>query len=346
MRQTIRTFLLILFAILLGLLVLPSAQVMTTVTAQTFNGNDVVWAMNDVRALYGLAPYELRDDLMSLAQQHAEYMAENEILTHVRADGSQPNVTAENISLGPIQIAINTWMDDQPHKDTILAWSSGWAGAGVAKGENGYVYISFDMIRKPDAKFVQIFDPYPPQDDESITGGTSGGTTQTASGSNATPAAYEYVYKVITATPDERGYILHSVKNGQSLWSIAVAYDTTIDTIVGLNNLDADDPTIYTGQRLLVRIVPTQLPGTKQTATTTMTAAAASTATRTPSPTVTARKQSTMTPTTAATDITVTVIPPETENARLSMSTVFLIIGGIGLLGIVGVTLYQRRQVE
>ncbi|MRS04164.1 LysM peptidoglycan-binding domain-containing protein, partial [bacterium] len=51
--------------------------------------------------------------------------------------------------------------------------------------------------------------------------------------------------------------IFHKVLYGQSLWSIAVAYNTTIDQIRALNNL-GQDTTIYEGQLLLVQKGATQ----------------------------------------------------------------------------------------
>ncbi|MCD4752126.1 MAG: LysM peptidoglycan-binding domain-containing protein [Anaerolineaceae bacterium] len=237
-----------------------SPDSISSVFAQDYSGADVVWAMNDIRALYGLEPYVIRDDLMQLAQDHAEYMAEIQTLTHVRSDGTQPNVTSENISLGPIQIAINTWMDDQDHKDTILAWSQGWAGGGVALSENGYVYISFDMIRMDGVKKTQIFDPYPPQatidpDAPTLVPGES----------TPTSAANQYVNGIAISTPDADGYVWHEVLNGQTLSALAYEYESTVSTIIGLNSLNPDDSTIRVGWKLLIKIVepPTQAPPTK-----------------------------------------------------------------------------------
>ena len=232
----------------------------SSVFAQDYSGADVVWAMNDIRALYGLEPYVIRDDLMQLAQDHAEYMAEIQTLTHVRSDGTQPNVTSENISLGPIQIAINTWMDDQPHKDTILAWSQGWAGGGVALSENGYVYISFDMIRMDGVKATKIFDPYPPQ-------ATIDPDAPTLAPGESTPTSVtnQYVNGITVSTPDADGYVWHEVLNGQTLSALAYEYGSTVPTIIGLNNLNPDDSTIRVGWKLLIKIVepPTQAPSTE-----------------------------------------------------------------------------------
>jgi spore germination protein YaaH len=54
--------------------------------------------------------------------------------------------------------------------------------------------------------------------------------------------------ELATAFPD--GNVYHDVKYGQALWSIAIAYGTTIKQIQQLNGLT--DTTVQTGQHLLV----------------------------------------------------------------------------------------------
>jgi LysM repeat protein len=58
-----------------------------------------------------------------------------------------------------------------------------------------------------------------------------------------------------TARPD--GDVIHKVQYGQSLWSIAIAYGTTIRNIQALNNL-GEDLVVYQGQDLLVLKAATQ----------------------------------------------------------------------------------------
>jgi hypothetical protein len=57
-----------------------------------------------------------------------------------------------------------------------------------------------------------------------------------------------------TARPD--GDVIHEVKYGQSLWSIAIQYSTTIEQIKRLNNLTSD--TIVPGWTLLIQKGATQ----------------------------------------------------------------------------------------
>jgi len=48
--------------------------------------------------------------------------------------------------------------------------------------------------------------------------------------------------------------MIHVVQPGQSLWAIAIAYGMKISDLVKLNTqLSPDNPTIYTGQKIIVR---------------------------------------------------------------------------------------------
>ncbi|MBI5351975.1 MAG: LysM peptidoglycan-binding domain-containing protein [Chloroflexi bacterium] len=55
---------------------------------------------------------------------------------------------------------------------------------------------------------------------------------------------------VITSTPLENGEVYHVVQLHEALWSIAIAYHTTIDNLKQLNGLSSDE--IFAGQKLLV----------------------------------------------------------------------------------------------
>jgi spore germination protein YaaH len=63
---------------------------------------------------------------------------------------------------------------------------------------------------------------------------------------------------VVRATARPDGDVIHEVKNGQSLWSIAIEYGVKIEQIRQLNNLSSTD--IYLDQKLLVQKGATQQP--------------------------------------------------------------------------------------
>jgi hypothetical protein len=129
-----------------------------SVFALDYGPQQVINAVNDIRAQYDLPPYDVSQALMEVAQQQANYMVEIGRLTHDRPDGSGVPTTAENIAYGPVNRAIASWIDDQLHFDTLTGWSTGQVGVGIAQGEGGLVYISLNMNRYGDSVFTAI--PY------------------------------------------------------------------------------------------------------------------------------------------------------------------------------------------
>lgn len=77
-----------------------------------------------------------------------------------------------------------------------------------------------------------------------------------SSGANLVP---QYIIPVARSTAHPSGDVIHKVQYGQSLWSIAITYNTTIDQIRAWNNL-GDSIEIYDGQVLLVQRNATQPP--------------------------------------------------------------------------------------
>jgi hypothetical protein len=69
----------------------------------------------------------------------------------------------------------------------------------------------------------------------------------------------QYIIPVKRSTARPDGDVIHKVQYGQSLWSIAITYNTTIDQIRAWNNL-WEDTEIYNGQVLLVQKGATQPP--------------------------------------------------------------------------------------
>jgi len=69
----------------------------------------------------------------------------------------------------------------------------------------------------------------------------------------------QYINPVVCSTARPNGDVIHKLQYGQSLWSIAIAYYTTINQIRLWNNL-GEDTTVYEGQVLLVQRFATQPP--------------------------------------------------------------------------------------
>jgi LysM repeat protein len=108
-------------------------------------------------------------------------------------------------------------------------------GAGVAAGSDGTVYYVVDTARHTASG--------QPQDEAA--------SLLTSTVNAPADALSQYILPVVRSTARPDGDVVHRVQYGQSLWSIAIEYGTTIDKIRSLNNLD--DTTVYDGQVLLVQ---------------------------------------------------------------------------------------------
>jgi LysM repeat protein len=283
------------------------AMANSRVNAQTSSASDLINAVNALRSNNGLTAYQVDSGLMASAQQHAEYMSQIGEITHLRADGTTPSDLGfiENIAGGlnlNVQVVVNSMWTDTDHWNTMVGITYGSVGAGVAVN-NGYVYYVLQVKR--------------------IQTGLAGQPTPNY---NAT-ADPNVINAVITNTPQIDNSIIHEVLDGQSLWSIALAYNITIADIIRMNNL-LPTPVIFPGERLLVRLAPTA----------TLTPTVTNTPippTRTNTPTVTP-KTPTKTPTLRPTATATPKILFSFENIdpvqRKSIGLGMTVICGIGLL--------------
>ncbi len=80
----------------------------------------------------------------------------------------------------------------------------------------------------------------------------------------ATPAATPAILPIQIASPMPDGSVVHVVEYGQSLWQIAIAYDTTIQSINQLNNISTET-VIWPGDELIVLPPGSVAPATTST---------------------------------------------------------------------------------
>jgi len=251
---------------------------------------DLINAVNALRAAYGLAPYSINSILMFTAQNQADFMASSGQVTHsgpggitltqrllaagypLSGDLSLGGFRAENITSGQVgmaaESAINGWMRDAPHQNTLLSPNLTEIGAGVAEA-NGRVYLVIDAARPTNAPNVP-----------------SEGTSVVGSGT-IVPALEAPISPVVLSTPNAMGEVFHEVRYGQSLWQLAISYGVKIDDIKRLNGLF--DNSIYPGNKLLIKIEATPTPASPTvTAIPSTTVAPTATLTITPPPSATA----------------------------------------------------------
>ena len=224
---------------------------------QVSSAYDLIQAVNDLRASYGLPAYQPNSILMAVAQAHAEYQASIGTVTHNSADGSPPYqralaagyAVAGDLSLGGLfseniiagfnlsaQGAVDAWMGDAPHQNTMLSSTLREVGAGVATlGDK--VYYTLDASLS--------------------TGGQPAAYTPGTTVQPQIPVASTGT--VIPNTPNADGSIIHVVQLGDSLIVIAIAYDVPVDDLLKLNNLQLNS-VIRTGQQLTIRPAFTPTP--------------------------------------------------------------------------------------
>lgn len=269
----------------MGGMILPAhvAQAAPTV----YSAYDLIAAVNEMRGTQGLPPLVINGALMNAAQAHSEYQASIGTWTHQGPGGSTPTTraiaagygggatifisenVAQTLESTTLYTLIYDYWSDQAHWNTMTNPQYIDVGAGVAVS-NGRVYYTLDV----GVVWGQVA---PTQ---------SGGATSVPAATNP---------PLITNTPNPDGSVIHEVKSGQTLWTIAVAYGITVGRIKEINKLISD--TVYVGDKLIIQpsftptisltVTLTPLPPTRTT-----------TPTRTPrTPTATLSPTATITPT-------------------------------------------------
>lgn len=265
--------------LLLTLVLLPlnGADAQPQLFSPNPTASEMIEKVNALRESNGLDPYEANTVLMTVAQTHANYIASTGVLTHFDDKGNRPYqrainsgyAVAGNLSFGGLfseAIYSGSGLSDD---DVLAAWQANSAdsitllsedykdiGIGIAAA-NGLTYYVLDVGTASESGLASI---------------TEVGTKLPV-GTGA------------PNTPLPSGEIYHVVQKDEALWSIAVAYGTTIAELKILNNLASDE--IFEGQRLLVRRANTETPSPSPVPVTATLGIPTSTATLPVTPTIT-----------------------------------------------------------
>jgi uncharacterized protein YkwD len=231
---------------------------------------EVIEAVNELRLAYGLTRLNAHPVLMQIAQTEADGIAAGMpghwrpnnmtlgqwLLTlgyPLLGDLSLDGYRAENWTQASSAIdAVEQWKGDGPHLNTMISINRGDIGAAIApNGEGSYIFVLETALQTNSGNMQN--NAYPTL--------TAIAMDQVAVYSDATQAAQsflvsQYIMPVVHATAWSDGDVIHEVKNGQSLWSIAIEYGVKIEQIRQLNNLSSTD--IRPGQKLLVQKGVTQ----------------------------------------------------------------------------------------
>jgi len=209
---------------------------------------ELIIAMNTLRVSNGL-PALIEDPIVgAVAQSTAQIMAANNMSWHIgdvrgriAAAGYGAGATVwatENFAVGGAGTGIDsimaTWADPD-HMRPAVNPDYCHVGAGVAQASNGRYYYILQAA-------------YISGQECGSSSSSSGGTSE--SGAVPNPVA-QLIVPVKIAAPDENGEIYHVVQAGQSFWSIAIAYQITINDLETWNNLSRNTP-LQNGQRLFI----------------------------------------------------------------------------------------------
>jgi len=258
---------------------------------------DLIAAVNQLRVNNGLNALNTHPALMEAAQWEAETIADGApghthppgltlgqwlitlgypLAGSIPLDGLRSENWVAGTEMTPDE-AVQIWLGDAPHTNTMLSPDRSDIGAGVAvrynnQGKPVYTYVLETALQTSSGEMqyeARLLLTSIPQTQSTVFGGDA---TQAA----AAASVPQYIVPVTLATARPDGDVVHEVQQGQSLWAIAIEYGVKIDRIKRLNNLSSNE--IWQGQKLLVQKSATQ---PVPTATSTPTPPAR---TRTPSP--------------------------------------------------------------
>jgi LysM repeat protein len=211
---------------------------------------DLILAMNTLRVSSGLPPLVEDPIIDAVAQSTAATMAANNMSWHIgnvrgriasAGYGNGATVWAtENFAVSSNGMGIDEVMaawSDADHMRPAVEAAYCNIGAGTATSADGRIYYILQ------AAYVA---------------GQACGSTSPSSGSGGTPQAGsvpnpipQLIIPVKIATPDADGRTYHVVQQGQSFWSIAIAYQITIRDLEQWNNTTRNTP-LQAGQKLFI----------------------------------------------------------------------------------------------
>ncbi len=231
---------------------------------------EVIDAVNNLRLQNGLNVLMVSDILMEVAASQANALAASEgAIGHERPCGmtlgqellvkgfplwgdlSMDGYRSENWGTAKTaQDAISMWLGDDLHANTMLSQYRSDIGAAVAVSDQIYIVLETALStpsRQHQGTAYDILTGIPMTQSACM-----GWSTQSAGYVDL--SQYSVPVALSTARPD--GDVVHEVRYGQTLWSIAIEYGTTIEQIKRLNSLTGD--TVIQGWKLLVKKGATQ----------------------------------------------------------------------------------------
>jgi LysM repeat protein len=283
----------ILLLLILACLLFP----VSPAQAQEDPASQVILLVNQLRASYGLPPYEVDPILAGVAQAQVEWIAANDSPGHLGPGGTTPDQRAklagygagydafviENVASGTLELntpelVVTMWQGDEGHLGAMISSEYEHIGVGYTEafGMSWYVMM-VGWVADEDNEEAEAESEV---EDEPV---------------QATAISAVLNPPFLISTPDATGALYHEVQAGQAAWTIAVVYQVDLAELLALNNL-TEESFIQPGDLLLVRPAPTAAPTATQPpvpqpSTPTGAPAGAEKPSPSPSPTATARSQ-------------------------------------------------------
>ena len=216
--------------------------------ASQVSAYELIIAMNTLRVSYGLQALIEDPIINAVAQSTAQTMAANSMSWHIgdvrgrlAAAGyggggtvwATENFAVSSGSMGLDEI-MAVWADPDHMRPAVEpAYCNIGAGVATVNGKTYYILQAAYVAGQ-------------------ACGSSSPATSLTSQpGSSGSGFVPQIIIPVKIATPDADGKIYHTVQAGQSFWSIAIAYQITIQDIETWNNISRNTP-LQAGQRLFI----------------------------------------------------------------------------------------------
>jgi uncharacterized protein YkwD/LysM repeat protein len=226
-----------------------------TPTKAPMSADNLIKLVNRMRVSHHLPALTIDPILMQTAQTTADIMAGNLMTGHIGDVRSR--VMAAGYGVGDIPWATENFVvlplgaesrilvawADETHQIPMVNPNYRHVGAGVAVVDDRVYYVLHAAYTSN-----KIYEP----------------GTASPQGVTVKNLMSEYMYPVLTVTPRPDGKVIHVVKSGQTMWGIAIAYNTHIKDIQQANNLPQTLEMVYLGQELIIP-VPAALQNTPQT---------------------------------------------------------------------------------
>ena len=243
MRRNYLTLLVITCFVVFSLLI-PQTKVL----AATILPGEIIGMVNGLRASYGL-PALIEDAILnSTTYITAQQMAANGVCAHIGGvrervaaagfGGGATVFATENIACSPdatMDWLMNVW-GDADHMMPMVESRYTHIGAAAYTDSDGLTYYVLHAAYSAGTGSVN---PPAPVDNPADT------VIDTS----------QLVEPVFTVTPQDDGSIVHVVKYGHTLFSIATWYNVSMEEIIALNNLGSSS--LLDGQKLIIRLAPT-----------------------------------------------------------------------------------------